>query len=199
MRPPDAAHHDSPNSSAYTLCEENAMRQMLPRWALVVAGFLSLAGISNAQNPVLKGQTVTKPTLVETGAVSTPEYATAQSVMQVDEQFRVAKLNRDTAAINRILADVFYDINQNGHARDKAQFTDLWKTFAISTLTTDSFEVRLNGDTATVSGSQTENGNDRMLFLRVYLKNANGWQLVSSMQSNYSDPVLMAVQRAIQH
>jgi hypothetical protein len=170
------------------------MRQLLPKWALVVAGFLSLAGTSNAQNPVLKGQTVTKPTLVMTGATKTPEYAVAQSVMQVDEQFRVAKLNRDTAALNRILADSFYDINQNGHTRDKAQFTDLWKTFAISTLTTDSFEVRLNRDTATVSGSQTENGNDRMLFLRVYLKNTSGWQLISSMQSNYSDPVLMAIQ-----
>src|SRR6478672_3735249 len=60
--------------------------------------------------------------------------ATDQSVMQVDEAFRIAKLNRDTAALSRILADNFYEMNQNGNGRNKVEFIDLFKTFSISTL-----------------------------------------------------------------
>ena len=109
--------------------------------------------------------------------------ATGQAVMQVDEQFRIAKLNKDTAALGRILAENFYEMNQNGNGRNKEQFIELFKTFPISTLTTDSYQVRVTGDTASVTGSQTENGIDRMLFLRVYVKGSNGWQLSSSMQA----------------
>jgi hypothetical protein len=42
-------------------------------------------------------------------------------VMKADEQFRGAKLNRDTAALGRILADNFYETNQNGNGRNKTQ------------------------------------------------------------------------------
>ena len=108
---------------------------------------------------------------------------TSQAVMQVDEQFRIAKLNRDTAALKRILAENFYEMNQNGNGYHKSQFIDLFTDFTISRLTTDSFQVSVIGDTASVTGSQTEEGSDRMLFLRVYVKGPNGWQLFSSMQA----------------
>jgi hypothetical protein len=108
-------------------------------------------------------------------------------VLKVDEAYRVAKLKRDTQTLDRILADAFYETNQNGNSRDKAQMIELWKSFSISSLTTDSEEVRIANDTATVTGRQTEDGTDRMLFMRIYAKGSSGWQLLSSMQ--FRDPV----------
>ncbi len=106
-------------------------------------------------------------------------------VMKVDEEFRVAKLKNDTAALNRILADNFYETNQNGNSRNKAQCIELFTSFPIRSLTTDEARVRITGNTAVVTGSQTEvnqSGVDRMLFMRVYVNGPNNWQLLASMQ-----------------
>jgi hypothetical protein len=140
------------------------MRQTLLRTTLTVSLFFSAVGLSRAQ--------------------AIADAAVGQAVMQVDEQFRLAKLNKDTATLDRILADNFYEMNQNGNGRNKAEFIDLFKTFPIDTLTTDSFTVRVAGDTASVTGSQNENGVIPMLFLRVYVKGPNGWQLLSSLQAH---------------
>jgi len=101
--------------------------------------------------------------------------------MKVDEEFRLAKLKRDTATLTRILADNFYETNQNGNSRNKAQMIELFRDFTIGSLTTDAFEARITGDTAVVTGSQTEDS-DRMLFTRIYAKAPAGWQLLASMQ-----------------
>lgn len=107
-------------------------------------------------------------------------------VMRVDEAYRLAKLRRDTAALEAILADAFNETNQNGNSRNKAQTLDLWKGFRIDSLTTDTSEVRLAENTAMVLGTQTENASEHMLFTRVYVKGPAGWQLLSSMQ--YRNP-----------
>ncbi len=112
----------------------------------------------------------------------------ADEVMKVDELYRVAKLNRDTATLSRILAENFLETNQNGNSRNKVQTIELWTSFQIDSLTTESADVRVTGDTAVVTGSQTEHngGVDRMLFMRVYVRSSYGWQLAASMQ--YRDP-----------
>ena len=113
----------------------------------------------------------------------------AEDVMKVDEQFRLAKLQRDTGTLQRILAENFYETNQNGNSRNKAQTIDLWTTFTIDSLTTDSADVKISGDTAIVTGSQTEHnaaGVDRMLYMRVYARAVSGWQLLAAMQ--FRDP-----------
>jgi ketosteroid isomerase-like protein len=112
--------------------------------------------------------------------------AAETEVMRADEAYRVAKLNRDTRALEAILADGFNETNQNGNSRNKAETIDLWRTFSIQSLTTDTFQVRISGATAIVTGTQTEDGNEHMLFTRVYVKAAHGWQLLSSMQ--YRNP-----------
>jgi Domain of unknown function (DUF4440) len=129
---------------------------------------------------VLKG-------LLAVGILGVPAFGQTRNdrdaVMKVDEEYRIAKLQNDTVNLNRILTGNFVETNQNGTTRDKAQTIDLWKSFQISTLSTDSIQVRIGGDTAVVTGTQTENGNDRMIFMRVYAKDVSGWRLVSSMQS----------------
>jgi hypothetical protein len=109
-------------------------------------------------------------------------------VLQADEAYRFAKLTQNINTLNLILAPEFNETNQNGHSRNKVESIELWRTFAISSLTTDSSEVRVNGDTAMVIGKQTENGSERMLFTRVYEKRPSGWLLLASMQ--YREPGL---------
>ena len=103
-------------------------------------------------------------------------------VMKADEVFRLANLHRDTESLDRILAPEFYGTNQNGNSRNKAEMIDLFASFPIATLTTDTAQVGMQGGTATVTGTQTEDGTERMLFTRVYVNGRSGWQLLASMQ-----------------
>jgi hypothetical protein len=45
---------------------------------------------------------------------------------------------------------------------------------------TDTSEVRVNGDIATVLGTQTEDESDRTLFTRAYAEHPSGWELLTS-------------------
>lgn len=93
------------------------------------------------------------------------------------------------AGMAGIMADEFYETNQNGNGRDKNEILQLWANFRIKSLTTDSAQVRADGDTAAVTGRQTEvnaTGIDRTLFTRVYVKRGGEWRLLSSMQ--FRDP-----------
>jgi TonB family protein len=116
------------------------------------------------------------------GVIPAAAQGIADEVMKVDEAYRIAKLDRDISTLDRILADGFNETNQNGNSRNKAQTLDLWKSFSITSLITDSSEVRPSGTTAMVTGTQTENGFERMLFTRVYVLDGGGWHLLASMQ-----------------
>jgi hypothetical protein len=109
-------------------------------------------------------------------------YGTTADVMKADEDYRLARLHHDVAALGRLLSSEFVETNQNGNTRDKSQTLELWRNFAITSLTTDTFRVRMDGDTAMVTGTQTQDGTEHMLFTRVYVKRPAGWQLLASMQ-----------------
>jgi ketosteroid isomerase-like protein len=117
--------------------------------------------------------------------VATAALAQTDDVLRADDAWQQAKLRADLPALSRIMADEFYEMNQNGNGRSKAETLALWEWFRIDTLTTDSVDVRVNGDTAMVTGTQTEvngTGTDRMLFQRVYVRRGAEWRLLSSMQ-----------------
>ncbi|MCA1601681.1 MAG: nuclear transport factor 2 family protein, partial [Acidobacteria bacterium] len=106
-------------------------------------------------------------------------------VLKVDEEFRIAKLKKDTASLERILASNVNETNQYGSSTNKAQFIELFTRFQPDILTTDESQVQITGNTAAVTGSQTEvnaTGVDRMLFMRVYVREQGRWQLFASMQ-----------------
>jgi hypothetical protein len=141
------------------------VRQLVPRIAATVALSFFAAGQAPAASPRVE-----------------------DDVMQIDEAYRIAKLHQDTRALDRILADAFNETNQNGNSRNKAQSIELWKSFSIESLTTDTSEVRVTADTAIVTGTQTENGSERMLFTRVCVRRPGGWQLLESMQFRNPNP-----------
>ena len=111
------------------------------------------------------------------------------TINEVEEQFRVAKLSNDVQTLDRLLADLFVETDQNGNSRTKGEMIALFRTFKIQSLTTDSFSIRVNLDAAVVTGSQTEMNaaaTDRMLYTRVWINSGDRWRLVASSQ--FRDP-----------
>jgi hypothetical protein len=109
----------------------------------------------------------------------------ATQIREIDEQFRVAKLRNDVQSLERILDESFVEMNQNGNSRTKNETIELFQSFRIQSLTTDEALVRVSGNAALVTGSQTElnsTGTDRMLFTRVYVRTGGGWRLIASSQ-----------------
>jgi len=81
--------------------------------------------------------------------------------------------------------DLFVETDQNGTSRTKGEMIELFRTFKIQSLTTDSFSIRVNLDAAVVTGSQTEinaAATDRMLYTRVWINSGDRWRLVASSQ-----------------
>jgi ketosteroid isomerase-like protein len=116
-----------------------------------------------------------------------PLSADQLQVMSIEEQFRAARLHSDVTTLDRILADDYTGTNQYGVARNKADMKELFKTFKLKSLTLAKTDVKVHGDTAVVTGTQTETIPDppapsRMRFVRVYVKQDGRWQLLTSEQ-----------------
>jgi hypothetical protein len=126
-----------------------------------------------------------------TAAQPAPPSNDRAQVLKAEEDFRIAKLNNDTVALERLLADGYYGVNQWGAKRDKAEIIALFREFKTDSLTPADVTVRISGDLAVVDGIMTESGPGgkfSYLFLRVYLRRSGGWQLLSSTQMIPSNP-----------
>src|SRR5207244_4297127 len=99
-------------------------------------------------------------------------------------------------SLDRILDNSFIETNQNGNSRTKAETVELFRSFPIRSLMTDSSMIRVSDNAAVVNGSQTEvndTGTDRMLFTRVYIRSGDRWRLLASSQ--FRNPKLSATSR----
>src|ERR1700736_1896955 len=110
--------------------------------------------------------------------------ADQNAVLKVDEAFRRAKQENDTATLRRIMANNYVGTNQFGDTRNKAELLELFTSLSLKSVTSKPSLVRITGDVAVVTGSQSEvngNGFDRMLFMRVFVRNreAGEWQLLA--------------------
>ena len=117
-------------------------------------------------------------------------------IRDIEEQFRVAKLKNDVQSLDRILDTSFVETNQNGNSRTKNEAIELFRSFAIQSLKTESATIRVSDNAAVVTGSQTEvndTGTDRMLFTRVYIRSGDRWRLLASSQ--FRNPKLSATSR----
>jgi hypothetical protein len=118
-----------------------------------------------------------------------PKYsADEDAVLKVDEAFRRAKQENDTATLRRIVANNYVGTNQFGETRNKTDLLELFATISLKSVTSKPSQVRITGEVAVVSGSQSEvngGGFNSMVFMRVYVRNreAGEWQLLANMQS----------------
>lgn len=129
-------------------------------------------------NPVSFGQTNQLKGLLP----KQTELTEKQIILQIEEEFRKAKIERDVQAIEKNLAENYSGTNQFGHVRDKSQMKNYVENSQIKSLTVNNSEVQLLSDsTAILIGQQTEDGN-QMSFIRTYVKQNGHWYILSSTQ-----------------
>ena len=109
-------------------------------------------------------------------------------VKKMDQQWAEATLRRDSAALNRILADDLKYVHGNASIQNKKEFIDSLKSgdLAYHTIDFEDVDVRVVGDSAIAMSKLrlfiTMGGQDQKFevrFLRVYVKRKGAWQLLA--------------------
>jgi ketosteroid isomerase-like protein len=115
-----------------------------------------------------------------------------QTLIQLENDWSQADLKRDAAALDRILAEDWIGIDFEGAVLSKAQALkgiDSGSGSLQSTVLRD-MKVRVYGDTAIITGSDTEKGeyhgkdsSGKYLWTDVFVRRHGRWQAVSSQST----------------
>ena len=128
------------------------------------------------------GQSTAKAQKTDAGSVE-------QTVMQMERDWVQASLKKDTAVMEKILADDWAGIDFSGKTNTKAQSIADLKSGASDTQSIDlgDMKVRVYGNTAIVTGSDTEKstykGKDssgKYVWTDVFVNRNGRWQAVAS-------------------
>jgi len=112
-----------------------------------------------------------------------------EKLIRMEHDWGKAVIEKDFRALDRILADDWAAVGLRGKALTKADFIADLKSGATATQSVEygAINVRVFGDTAVVTGSNTERatykGHDstgRYIWTDVFVKRNNQWQLVAS-------------------
>ncbi len=121
---------------------------------------------------------------------TTQTTSTEEQILNVEREQREALLKRDVKATERLIADEFVQTVPNGIG-SKATLLNFLRTEPPDptlTLTAEDVQVRVNGDTAIVTGKRVERrrspdnnqeGVAYARYTRTYIKRQAGWQLLS--------------------
>lgn len=127
-------------------------------------------------------------------AIRAAESDAKAEVLKAEAAFDQAKVHNDVAALDRILADECFEINQWGARRNKSDLIELFRSFATTSLVPSSLNVQVSGDVGIIDGIMGESNHPwKFLFVRTYVKRQDRWQLRSSIQSFAVDPETMRV------
>jgi ketosteroid isomerase-like protein len=108
-------------------------------------------------------------------------------VKKVDHQWAEATLHRDTAALNKILADDLKYVHGNASVQNKKEFIDSLKSgdLLYHTIDYQELDAKVFGDAAVLTSKLrlniTMNKQEQKFevrFLRVYVKRNGAWQLL---------------------
>ena len=111
-----------------------------------------------------------------------------QTLTKMEQDWVDAILKRDTATVDRILADDFVSTLPNGRTETKAQDIENLKSgaFTSESMTINDVKVRVFGDAAVVTLGQSEKsqqrGKDmsgRTLWTDIFVKRNGKWQIVA--------------------
>ncbi len=112
-----------------------------------------------------------------------------QTLMQMEKDWTKAGLDKDAATLDRIIADDWTAIDYQGKMETKAQaIADLKSgSSTLATVTLGEMKVRVFGNTAVVTGSDTEKstykGKDssgKYVWMDVFVSRGGKWQAVAS-------------------
>jgi ketosteroid isomerase-like protein len=110
-------------------------------------------------------------------------------VMKLESRWVRAVMRRDAKALGRILADDYEGTSSDGEIRNKEQTLNELKSASVGfkSLEPYGFDVRVGGDTATVTGRivvkvvvEDQLVTSRFSYTRDYVKRKGRWQVVSS-------------------
>ena len=110
-----------------------------------------------------------------------------RQILQLEEERRQALLQRDIPTLDRLIADDYIETSPNGTIRNKSQnIKDLKAGNAkLDYLNFSNLKVRVNGNTAVVTGVVTRKGSvqgkefsGQARYTRVYVKRDGRWQAV---------------------
>jgi ketosteroid isomerase-like protein len=118
-------------------------------------------------------------------ADTTPD---ARQLLDLEQRWLTAAMQRDTATLGQILADDFVDVTYKGSLSDKAGHLKVSLAPANTRQTLEDLKVRFYGDTGIVTGQNTIAAKDhsftaRVRFTDVFVKRAGRWQAVSAQET----------------
>ncbi|MBI1760636.1 MAG: nuclear transport factor 2 family protein [Acidobacteria bacterium] len=111
--------------------------------------------------------------------------ADEQAVLKLEEDFRAAKINNDVAALQRVLADNFYEVNWRGEGSNRATIIQIFTNSKGRTIELSDLKVQVTGDAANVRGYQHETrpGMDAYIqFMHFCVRQQGAWRLLAVQQ-----------------
>ena len=118
--------------------------------------------------------------------------AAEQTLIQIEQEWSQADLHKDAAVLNRILADDWIGIDFEGAVLNKAQALRgiASGSAALESTVLRDMKVRVYGDTAVITGTDTEKGEYHgkdssgvYLWTDVFVRRNGRWQAVSSQST----------------
>jgi ketosteroid isomerase-like protein len=120
-----------------------------------------------------------------------------QALIQLENDWSQADLDRDPAALNRILAEDWIGIDFEGRVQNKQQALQGIRSGSGSLESTvlRNMKVRVYGNTAVVTGTDTEKGeyhgkdsSGRYVWTDVFVRRNGRWRAVSSQSTKLLGP-----------
>ena len=131
------------------------------------------------------------------GQAKSEKNSVEKVLIQMEHEWSEADVHKDAAALNRILAEDWTGIDFEGAVLSKAQALRGIRSDSASLESTvlRDMKVRVYGNTAIVTGSDTEKGeyhgqdsSGKYLWTDVFVRRNGRWQAVSSQSTKLSAP-----------
>jgi ketosteroid isomerase-like protein len=123
--------------------------------------------------------------------------AAEQELVKVEDDWKKAVIDRDTAALQRLHADEYIATDQEGAVWNKAEDIDIDSKGAsrVTSYKLEDVKVRLYGDVAVVTGRNASKGtllgnpvSGKVRFTDVFVKRDDRWQCVASQATRIAVP-----------
>jgi len=135
--------------------------------------------------------------LAATAMLFGQEKTAEQTLLQLENDWSQADLHKDAAALNRILAEDWIGIDFEGTVLNKTQALRgiASDAAALESTTLRNMKVRIYGDTAVITGTDTEQGeyhgkdsSGSYVWTDVFVRRNGRWQAVSSQSTKLTAP-----------
>ncbi|HEY2015622.1 MAG TPA: nuclear transport factor 2 family protein [Bryobacteraceae bacterium] len=126
----------------------------------------------------------------------TPDAKTEKEVLAALDTYKQALINRDAAALSKVLGDdLTYTHSSNKHEDKAAVLESLKGTTHTEAIDFKDTKIRVYGSTAIVTADadfrNNAEGTVALLHLHVihvFVKNSHGWQMVARQTTRYPEP-----------